>query len=394
METAMSSDKQITLSRAELYERVWKAPLRSLAKELGVSDVGLAKICERHEIPRPEQGHWVRVRLGQNPERTPLGEVGDAKLDVVRIAVRPKVAETLMQDIEPEVQVLLVPVAIVVELDRPISHPLVVRTKKSLAHARKDDRGLLFPKEGKPVPHIRVSQGALPRALSILDALFRALGDRKIAITWDMTDDAKLHVTVLGESVSFWISERIQRVTHTLTAQEEAKRKASPYSYFQQWDYKQTGELSLVTSDVPYGSKIRQTWADGAIQRLENCLGDFLAGLHLTALAIKKHRAEREKWQREWDEQQRRRELEQRREEEFERKAKIITEASDAWHTSKRIAEFAVALGRMNENAELSERERRDLGRLARWTKGYARRLNPILRFENLVGEFKGTAEE
>jgi len=390
----MPSDKHITLSRAELYERVWNGPLRSVAKELGVSDVGLAKICERHEIPRPEQGHWVRVRLGQNPGPTPLGEINDAKLDVVRIAIHPKVAEVLTQDIAPEVQIQLVPVAIAVEPDRPISHPLVVRTKKSLAHPRQDERGLLFPKEGKPVPHIRVSQGALPRALTILDALFRSFVERKIAIAWDTTDGAKLHVTVLGESVAFWIGERIQRVTRALTSQEEARKRASPYSYFQQWDYKPTGELSLVISDVPYGSKIRQTWSDGVIQRLENCLGDFAAGLHLIALAIKKQRAEREQWQREWDERQRRRELEQRREEEFERKAKIISEASDAWHTSERIADFAAALRRMNENTGRSDREHRDLGRLARWAKGYAQRLNPVLRLENLVAEFKGEEEE
>jgi hypothetical protein len=390
----VSSEKQITLSRAELYERVWTAPLRTVAKELGVSDVGLAKICERHEIPRPEQGHWVRVSLGQNPERADLPESSDAKLDVIQITIRPKAAETLTHNIEPEVQALLVPGAIAVESDRPISHPLVLRTKKSLAHPRKDERGFLFPKEGKPLPHIRVSQGSLPRALSILDALFRALADQKIAITWETSEEAKLHVTVLGERVAFWMGERIQRVARALTPQEEAKKKASPYSYFQQWDYKPTGELSLVISDVPYDSRIRQTWADGTIQRLEKCLGDFVAGLYLTALAIKKKRAEREQWEREWNERQRRRELEQRREAEFERKAKIISEATDAWHRSERIAEFAVALGTMHERNQLSDGESRDLGRLARWAKGYARRLNPILRFENLVAEFKGEEDD
>jgi hypothetical protein len=53
----MFSAGERTVPRAELYQRVWTSPLRTLAKEFGVSDVGLAKICEKHQIPRPEQGH-------------------------------------------------------------------------------------------------------------------------------------------------------------------------------------------------------------------------------------------------------------------------------------------------------------------------------------------------
>lgn len=86
----MSSEKQVVLSRAELHQRVWGTPMRTLAKEFGLSDVGLAKICAKHQIPRPEQGQWVRVRLGQTPERTPLPEMDDPQLDVVRIAPTPR----------------------------------------------------------------------------------------------------------------------------------------------------------------------------------------------------------------------------------------------------------------------------------------------------------------
>lgn len=38
------------LQRRELYEKVWAAPLQRLAKELGLSDVGLAKLCRRHSL--------------------------------------------------------------------------------------------------------------------------------------------------------------------------------------------------------------------------------------------------------------------------------------------------------------------------------------------------------
>ena len=42
---------QIRLTRAELYEKVWKAPLRAVAQELGLSASALANISRKHNIP-------------------------------------------------------------------------------------------------------------------------------------------------------------------------------------------------------------------------------------------------------------------------------------------------------------------------------------------------------
>jgi len=387
------SEETLTVTRVELYRRVWSTPMRTLAKEFGLSDVGLAKICEKHQIPRPLVGHWVRVQLGQETEQTPLPEIDDPKLGMVMIAVRPRAEEALTQDIGPEVRAMLVPAPIAVDAGSAISHPLVVRTQKLLRHPRKDDRGLLLPKAGKALPHIRVSEAALPRALRILDALFRALDDRKMAITWGSTADANLYVTALAEGVTFCISESVERVPHTVTAEEEARKKRSVYSYFPQWDYKPTGELRIAISGLPYDSKIRHTWSDGIIQRLENCLGAFVVGLHLAALALKRHREECERRDREWEEERRRAEAERRWQAEFDRKAKVISEAADAWQTSNRIRDFAMALSKAGEREECSKDQVRHIRRLAKWAKGYAQRLDPINRIGETVAEFKDLEE-
>jgi len=39
-------DQTIRFTREQLYEKVWSKPMSSLAKEWGISDVGLAKICK------------------------------------------------------------------------------------------------------------------------------------------------------------------------------------------------------------------------------------------------------------------------------------------------------------------------------------------------------------
>ncbi|MEI6117321.1 MAG: hypothetical protein WCP99_22495 [Burkholderiales bacterium] len=52
--------------RKELYELVWSQPMTHLAKEFGCSDVGLRKICIKHNIPLHRVGHWARVAVGKH----------------------------------------------------------------------------------------------------------------------------------------------------------------------------------------------------------------------------------------------------------------------------------------------------------------------------------------
>ena len=59
-------------TRVELFEMVWQTPMIHLAKQLNISDVGLKKICQKHSIPRPSRGHWIRKDLGQEDPRPEL----------------------------------------------------------------------------------------------------------------------------------------------------------------------------------------------------------------------------------------------------------------------------------------------------------------------------------
>jgi hypothetical protein len=45
-----------SLTRQKLYDLVWDQPTRTVATEIGVSDVALAKACRRAEIPIPPRG--------------------------------------------------------------------------------------------------------------------------------------------------------------------------------------------------------------------------------------------------------------------------------------------------------------------------------------------------
>jgi hypothetical protein len=74
----MENMENKTLTRQELYELVWKTPMRRLARQFGLSDVGLAKTCRHHTIPTPKAGYWAKKRHGKIVRRIPLPPSDDA----------------------------------------------------------------------------------------------------------------------------------------------------------------------------------------------------------------------------------------------------------------------------------------------------------------------------
>jgi hypothetical protein len=62
------------VSRQELYAEVWSTPMIKLAKKYGLSDVGLAKVCKRNNIPRPGNGYWAKVAHGKKVEPCLAGQ--------------------------------------------------------------------------------------------------------------------------------------------------------------------------------------------------------------------------------------------------------------------------------------------------------------------------------
>ncbi len=69
----------IILHRDALYKEVWDTPMRQLAKRYDLSDVGLAKICRKMDIPTPPRGYWAKRTNGQHVKKMnlpPLSEAG------------------------------------------------------------------------------------------------------------------------------------------------------------------------------------------------------------------------------------------------------------------------------------------------------------------------------
>jgi hypothetical protein len=68
------------VTREELHALVWSKPMRTAAKERGISDVALAKQCRKAGVPVPPRGYWNKVQAGKRVSPLPLPIADGAKL--------------------------------------------------------------------------------------------------------------------------------------------------------------------------------------------------------------------------------------------------------------------------------------------------------------------------
>lgn len=61
-----------SISRDDLFDLVWSVPLGAAAGRLGMSANGLAKLCDRINIPRPERSYWTHAGRARHPQRPSL----------------------------------------------------------------------------------------------------------------------------------------------------------------------------------------------------------------------------------------------------------------------------------------------------------------------------------
>jgi AcrR family transcriptional regulator len=78
--------KALSLSRKELYRRVWAKPLSAVATEVGLSSNALAKICNRLLVPYPSRGHWAKINVGKFSARSPLPPAPELQTQQVTIS--------------------------------------------------------------------------------------------------------------------------------------------------------------------------------------------------------------------------------------------------------------------------------------------------------------------
>lgn len=78
------------ISREELFALIWEKPAVEVARDMGISDVAVAKLCTRLQVPKPPRGYWARIEAGQTPRRPPLRAFRDEIEERRKVLARPR----------------------------------------------------------------------------------------------------------------------------------------------------------------------------------------------------------------------------------------------------------------------------------------------------------------
>ncbi len=194
--------KTIEWNREKLYDQIWTSPLRTVSKEYGLSDVGLAKICKKLQIPRPGLGYWRRKECGFKVNRLPLPAVKEKLTAVSHVPVEPPSRPRQVPD--PALPLLKVPPA------TTTVHPLVKQTTRAFVGGRTDQFGRLLAADWRlPRLDLRVTAAGLERALNFMDSLIKVLEANNMSVSvGSEREPAATKINVDGEQVNIVVGHQ------------------------------------------------------------------------------------------------------------------------------------------------------------------------------------------
>ncbi|MBL0372614.1 hypothetical protein JJB09_11300 [Rhizobium sp. KVB221] len=326
-----------TFTRRELYDLVWSSPILKLAEQFEISDRGLAKTCERHQIPVPGRGYWARLEAGQSVTKTPLWKIDNPALETVHIGgTKPA--------INPYVELAIQTAAAVVRKSKSARHDVPA---SSQAEARSSPRQpVTFDPVKRPhisvsgiavelrnttpdeigeisVAGIRIQHSTRTRLIAFLHHFALGLEQRGVHLK---QGDRGIIASIEPDDIRIEITEDRRRAKHVPTPTElrkkqefdtrwELARKRGQWldneRFWPEYDYIHSGKLTFEIANWADGA--RKRWADGKTQSVESMLDGICDGVLFHLAYDKARREEREEQERRRRHLAHRRELHQKR---------------------------------------------------------------------------------
>ena len=188
-------------------------PIQKLSKEFGLSDVGLAKVCHRYNIPVPPRGYWAKQQAGKRVSKPSLPPEGQERhRDEIRLPGPSKLPPEPAQAPMPPHPLI----AAESELSNAISVPEDLRIRHELLRSTREYWRIVqrrnFRWEVKLPDHININVGAATqaRSLRLLQALVTALERRGHKI--GRGDRWQIQIKGLDETCDLFVRERQRQV--------------------------------------------------------------------------------------------------------------------------------------------------------------------------------------
>lgn len=384
----------LTFTRREFYDLVWSKPMIHLAKELGVSDVALHKICRKHAIPNPPLGWWAKKAAGKAVEQIPLPEVERDRPEAIFIRNAPA-ADWKAKAVEmAEGKAKAAPQS---SVESPKRGSATVRnTMAALRRGKANEQGLICINEAGLVP-CSIAKQSIARVAEFLPKLEMAAKIQGFTLT---ADDQPSRFSDGAQTVKLEITEGYTREKHELTRNEKAEGAAwkkrserrgwryvhgDPHPIFADWDYNLTGRLSISFEPVwSYRQPTpRRSFNDGKRQRLEDLMDKIAIGIAVVAAAKAERKRKDDEQARLYEEQRQRREMEARLEYIEERRSDELAILLDT-HSRVEKLETLLALAQGEPEDDIDSR----VQEFRHWLQGQVNEARALLTLAGLEERF------
>jgi hypothetical protein len=341
---------------------LWKTPATKLAKQFGLSDVGLAKICKRHAVPRPPRGYWARLAHGQRVRQTPLPKLDDAAPNEIQIFRQSFFNETVPGPISADQPKTVVPEA----LSDP--HMLVKQTRTFLRSTKRGEDGIVHP-DRKVCLNVRVAPATLGRGLLIVDSLLKKWEELGGSVSLGLKGNEPATLLRFGEvdtPVEFFEE----------TEREATDGKTERHWRYRNWKYRPTGRLVMQISGATWGCQ--QRWADGKKQRAENRIDSFIAGVREVLETTRLNRLDEQCVARQRKRVADVREAANARRKAEEQRRSDLVKQIRGWRRAKEIREYLGELQAQIDANLLRPSNPVEFTNWFDWAKWYANHLDPL----------------
>jgi hypothetical protein len=372
------------ISRDELYALVWTTPMNRLGTKFGISGNGLAKICDRLEIPYPPPGYWAKKEAGKpvitfklppkrhdvpewvdiepTPRRsTPLAEA-KASAEVASAAVVAIPVSDRLDDLHPKVKAWLAEHKRE-QKEREQEHRKLARNERLWARPLLDE----------------LSQRDLYR-FRVTNAIFKAV-EKAGGKIQDTPITGKVTFLVSGRKVECSIVEKMQK---PLVRPQGQAAKWTAYPDHHQTGLQSSGFLRVTITTYLGGKQFQ--WIETPTKKVGEWLPEITGAIIGASEILAQLEREREESERRWrDEEARRREVRRQKELDAQRWARF-REKADNWGEHARLVAFIAELRQRLESEGDVEIGDRPVSEWILWAQTKADALDPF--HDGLAGFF------
>lgn len=373
-ETPMQSNAR-RVTREELYALVWARPMSRLAEEFGISGNGLAKVCDRLDVPYPPRGYWAKKAAGKPTVTFKLPLRKSGVLDATDIYPTPPKTAPLPDSAHAASAAAVKVEGITVPETMDDLHP---RVKAWLAEHKKEqrEREIEGRRRGRdswwarsPIPDL--TERDLYR-FRVSSAIFK--GVEKAG--------GKIESAPISGRVSFLIDGHkvecniVEKLVKSLKPREQTEGWTA-YPGHHQSGLASSGFLRVAFTSYVLG---KPHWIETDKRKIADMLPDIIGTIMAAGPALERQRIEREESHRRYEEEQARRYEAQRLKEIDDKRWKRFQEFASNFEQRDRLLPFITELEtRLAAEGDVTIGER-TLSEWIGWARARAEVLDPFGR--------------